>query len=295
MLSKSSHLSTNPAAVYLASLAPGSRRTMQQSLNAVALLLTDGKHDAMACQWHLLKYQHLAALRSLLAEKYAPATCNKMLAAIRRVLKECERLGLMAPDERARVTDIKRVKGNTELKGRALKPSEISTINTNCSTNSTRDIRDAAILATLRVGLRRQEIVNLQVDDFLIDGWLKVRGKGGKLRNVPFRTNDLPVVTRWIQLRGNAPGLLFYPISKSGTITRRQLTPDAIRHIVQSRGKKLEHFTPHDFRRTFASDLFDSGADTSTIQQLLGHSDPATTTKYDRRGGEAKKRAVDLL
>ena len=47
--------------------------------------------------------------------------------------------------------------------------------------------------------------------------------------------------------------------------------------------------------RTFCSDLLDAGVDIVTVQKLAGHSSPVTTAKYDRRGEETKRRAVQCL
>src|SRR5438477_12880557 len=81
----------HPAAVYLASLAPGSRRTMRQALDAVAGLLTSGQATAETLEWAALRYQHTQAVRAALAARYAPATANKTLAALRGVLREAWR------------------------------------------------------------------------------------------------------------------------------------------------------------------------------------------------------------
>ena len=40
---------------------------------------------------------------------------------------------------------------------------------------------------------------------------------------------------------------------------------------------------PHDFRRTFATRLFEAGLDVRTVQVLMGHESPETTVRYDKR------------
>ena len=67
--------------------------------------------------------------------------------------------------------------------------------------------------------------------------------------------------------------------------------------IVQKRATEagVESFSPHDFRRTFCSDLLNAGIDIVTVQKLVGHPFPVTTAKYGRCGEETLRRAVQKL
>ena len=56
----------HPAAVYLAKLSPGSRRTMRAALDTIAGILTDGRCNAETLAWAALRYQHTAAVRAVL-------------------------------------------------------------------------------------------------------------------------------------------------------------------------------------------------------------------------------------
>src|ERR1700737_1224635 len=92
-------LDRHPVAVYLARLAPSSRRTMLAGLNSIAGLLSDDRCDAWSLAWDKLRYRHTTAVRALLADgRYAPSTANRHLAALRGVLKECWRLGYVGAE-----------------------------------------------------------------------------------------------------------------------------------------------------------------------------------------------------
>jgi len=150
----------NPAAVYLARLAPGTRRSMKQALEVMAGVLSNGKADSRSFPWPKLQHQPTQAVRAWLAEKYAPATTNKFLAALRGVLKESFRLGLMSPDDYARAREVEGVKGTTLPAGREVTPGELVALFRVCAEDSTpAGARDAALLALLYGGgLRRSEV-----------------------------------------------------------------------------------------------------------------------------------------
>ena len=73
-------------------------------------------------------------------------TVNKMLVALRRVLKEAYRLDLMEFADYTKVTDLANVKASGELRGRALSAAEIDALIASCSPYTPLDLRDAAVI-----------------------------------------------------------------------------------------------------------------------------------------------------
>lgn len=301
-------LARHPARTYLDSLSPGSRPTMKQSLDAIAALLTGARGDADTLDWSRLRYKHTSALRTALKERYAPATANKMLCALRRVLKEALRLDAIDPVDYSKAVDLGQIKARRTLRGRALSSEEIGRLMATCDGSNPIDVRDGALIAILRgAGLRRAEVAALEVRDFdPKTGALVVRrGKGDKDRTVYLPDGATAFVEAWLVVRGRAPGPLLCPIRRGGRIevrcskgaAPRTMCADAVLKILRRRAQQagLELFSPHDLRRTFCSDLLDAGVDIVTVQKLAGHASPATTAKYDRRGEEAKRRAVQKL
>jgi integrase len=157
--------------------------------------------------------------------------------------------------------------------------------------------RDAALIAILRgAGLRRGEAVNLMLSDLHSDS-IKVRnGKGGKDRTVYLPDGVLLIIEDWLEIRGRVAGALLCHINKAGAVTLRQLTPQAVLFILEKRGNEagVTNFSAHDFRRTFISELLDS-TDIVTVQKLAGHASPELTSRYDRRGEESKRQAVQSI
>ncbi|MEO8393554.1 MAG: integrase, partial [Chloroflexota bacterium] len=159
-------LSQNPAAVYLARLTSAlSRRTMHAALDKIAAL--DGQ-DAFSLNWAALRYQHTTAIRARLAADYAPATANKLLSALRGVLKEAWRLGQMNAEDFQRAVDLENIKGQTLPAGRDLSFGEIKALAEVCMSDpSPSGVRDAALIGILATcGLRRAELASLKVENF---------------------------------------------------------------------------------------------------------------------------------
>ena len=293
-------LNQHPAAVYLASLSPGSRRTMQQALNAIATLLTNDECDAITLDWSKLRYHHTAAVRTALMDSRSPATASKMLCALRRTLLEAFKLDLIDASDYSKAVNLPAINASSEPIGRSLSADEITALLQTCREQSALDIRDAAIIAVLRgSGLRRAELVALKLKDYEVStGALFVRkGKRNKSRQVYLPDDAIAFIERWLLVRSTEPGALFCRIRKGGHLHLGHMHPDAIWRILQKRAQVagLKPFSPHDFRRTFCSDLLEAGIDIVTVQKLAGHSSPSITAKYDRRNEETKRRAVQSL
>jgi integrase len=280
----------DPVTVYLARLTSAeSRRAMATSLELLAEVLLEGRPAdraervrrrqagsplAIAVPWHELRYGHTQALRSWLAEHCSPAAANRHLAALRGVLREAWRLGLMNGEDLARAVDLASAPGTSLPVGRYVEDGEVRRLVAACLIDdSPGGRRDAAVLAALFAGgLRRAEVVALDVDD-ATTGRLTVTGKGRRQRRSALPAGGRRAMAAWLELRGTGEGSLFCPVDKAGRVTIRRLTTQAIYALVDRRARAagVGHLSPHDGRRTFASNLFDAGVDAVQVQGLMGH------------------------
>lgn len=291
---------TSPVVVYLAQLAPASARTMRSALRTIAALL--GYPDEIQCPWPQLRYQHTAAIRARLMEVYAPATVTKMLSALKRVLEESWRMGLIDAETYRRTVDVRGGKGSRERPGRAAGDTEVDILLDTCADDdSPAGARDEALLALLAFGgLRRAEAAALTLADLAPaegDGYaVRVRGKGNKERTVYAGDWVADVLRRWIAVRGDAAGPLFLAIRRGGHLTPRGMTGQAVRLILLRRveASGIAALRPHDLRRTFISNLLDE-TDAATAQQLAGHAKVETTISYDRRPERTRQTAAHHL
>lgn len=76
-----------------------------------------------------------------------------------------------------------------------------------------------------------------------------------------------------------------------------RLSDEAIYYIITKRTKQagVTYCSPHDFRRSFATELLRRDKDLLTVQRLLVHASPKTTERYDRRAHDEDRRATEVL
>jgi site-specific recombinase XerD len=142
-----------------------------------------------------------------------------------------------------------------------------------------RRCRDDAVLELLYgSGLRVSELCGLDVSCLaLAVGAATVWGKGSKERRVPLSEPAVRALRRWLEMRADVVAsdcgdALF------GNERGKRLAPRDVRRIVDRRSPTPTH--PHALRHSFATHLLDGGADLRAVQELLGHSDVATTQRY---------------
>jgi len=300
-LAQTGGLDQKPGLVYLSGLNTStSRRTMRAALDTIAALISDEQADLVTMPWHELRFLHAQAVRAVLLQGYSAASVNKHLSALRGVLKAAWQLGLMSAEDFHLAASVKGVRGSTLPAGRLLSQGEIAALLEDCQNDqSAGGVRDGAIIALLySCGLRRDEVVSLDVGDFDIEGGeLVIRGKGNKERLAHVVNGAKAALLDWLTIRGDDPGPMFHPVRKGGLIVDGRLSTQAIYHLCQKRGASagVAAYSPHDFRRSFVSDLLDRGADLSTVQRMAGHANIQTTARYDRRPESAKREAASLL
>jgi integrase/recombinase XerC len=131
---------------------------------------------------------------------------------------------------------------------------------------------------------RISEICNIKIQDVnLLQGMIKVRGKGNKERYIPLDPTTVSMLQEYIRERllmtSDITQNLFVNVNNK-PLQVRSVQRD-LQHLKSTLGfTKDKKFTPHIFRHTGATHLRQNGMDISELQDLLGHSSPNTTRIY---------------
>ena len=145
--------------------------------------------------------------------------------------------------------------------------------------------RDRAILELIYAcGLRVSELINCKLENLDIDdAFIRITGKGNKVRLVPIGRNALMSLCNYLKLTrpqlASKKSKSFIFLSVRGTA----LTRERVRQIIKQRAIEAginENVFPHILRHSFATHLLENGADLRIIQEMLGHADISTTQIY---------------
>jgi integrase len=267
-------------------LAPSSIAKYRQDFTAY-LAYADGPGTA-------LDAATFARWRAWLAQEtsYSPHTINRMLAAIKRLMKEAASQGYITYEQSAA---FERIEG---VKPRALRERLKQHSRTRISREDMRRLceapdrstlvgaRDAALLATLASsGIRESEAASLTT------GQIEQRGKGyilvvkGKTdtdpREAPLSMEAYDLILAWLRQRPILSPNVFTSFAGRGNrATDKAMSSVAVWQVVQkyARACGLEHIKPHDFRRFLGTQL--ARRDIRLAQKALGHKNINTTAKH---------------
>jgi integrase/recombinase XerC len=242
------------------------------------------------------------AIRGFLGAQHAQgasrATAARKLAAIRTFLAYLRREALVEADASAAVATPKR-----EIRIPAhLSEQEMLTLLESAAGETPLGRRDRAILELFYAsGLRLSELASLDLDDLnLSSRMVRVAGKGGKQRIVPFNTSTAAAIRAYLADRERLvrPAAGASPMNaasaKAGRRSRRdealfvnyrggRLSPRSVDRLVRryvTACSARSGISPHALRHSFATHLLQRGADLRAIQELLGHSRLSTTQRY---------------
>jgi integrase/recombinase XerC len=156
------------------------------------------------------------------------------------------------------------------------------------------ELRDRAVVELLYgSGLRVGELCGLRPRDVdLPRGQVLVWGKGSKQRQLPMSQASVEALRSWLEAGRRAMASGETP-ADALFLNRRghRLTPRDVRRILDRRAPSPTH--PHALRHTYATHLLDGGADLRAVQELLGHSDLATTQLYTHVSKERLRTVYD--
>jgi site-specific recombinase XerD len=227
----------------------------------------------------------LRLLRGWLAIQHesgaARATLARRGAAARAFTAFAHRQGWLAADPGPMLGTLKTHRTLPHV----LRQDEMSDVLDDTEENDPITLRDRALLELLyATGIRVSELCGLDLGS--IDHGrrtVRVLGKGDKERTVPVGIPALKAMTRWQEsgrpaLVTGASGAALFLGARGG-----RLDPRAARRIVHTRlrtGGASRDTGPHGIRHTAATHLLEGGADLRSVQEILGHSSPATTQIY---------------
>ena len=216
------------------------------------------------------------AARSTIARRSAAARTFLGWAARTGRIEHDPSLRLAAPKRAGHLPEVLRQSDATALMDVAAVASD---------DQDSMHLRDRAALELLYAsGIRVGELTALDIDDLDLDrGVVRVMGKGGKERTVPFGAPAREAVQAWLTLgrpqvaaEGSGPALL---LGRRG----RRADPRQIRaavHSLLAHVPNAPDLGPHGLRHSAATHLLEGGADLRLVQELLGHASLATTQIY---------------
>jgi site-specific recombinase XerD len=261
--------------------------TAENSKRNYALALDELSAFCLERQEPISRTLILSFRAAMLDRNLSASTINVKLSAVRKLVTEAKRAGIVSAEEAAQMTDVPNVRQQGTRLGNWLTKDQAKELLAVPDRSSMKGKRDYAILALL-VGcaLRRNELAMLQVETIqLREGrWVlaDLCGKGRRIRTVAVPMWVKQGINAWMTAAGIKEGRLLRRVTKAGKPKGAGLSDWAVWSVVEQAAKVIgiEGFGAHDLRRTCARLCRKAGGDLEQIKFLLGHSSIQTTERY---------------
>jgi integrase/recombinase XerC len=231
----------------------------------------------------------------LTTSQKAKRSVTRKLAAIRRYFAWHIRNGTLKTDP---TTGVRTPSGTGRLP-KVLTKEQLNALLScsNADVPEWKSSRDTALIEMLYgSGLRVSEVCSIDIDSINDrNNTVIVMGKGSKQRQVPVSEPSVLAVKHWLKFRNEVvSNAVVSNETRDSTALflnarGHRLAPRDVRRIIDQRALTPTH--PHALRHTYATHLLDNGADLRAVQELLGHSDVATTQRYTQVSKERLKSA----
>lgn len=239
---------------------------------------------------------HVTAYRRHLIERgFKEATINKKINSIYAYNVFLKEAGVMEEIVVVPRRDRVRVAAGSEREVEVFTGGEVERIISNINNQSARSRLIIHLL--LYTGIRVSELVSIKLADMdLLTGSVTVRGKGGKIREVPLKPEVTELIREYMKTERNKSRhnqSEYLLLSQRSGKCHRDAVNRMLRRLSSELGFKLY---PHKFRHTFCSRLVKKGAPLSTVAMLAGHANvQAIAHYYVNTSREDKRAAVSLL
>jgi len=259
----------------------------ENSKRNYALALDELRDFSQARQQPICRALLLDFRAALLARNLSASTVNVKLSAIRKLVDEAKRAGVLGAEEASRMTDVPNAPQRGARLGNWLTKEQARELLAVPDRSTLKGKRDYAILALLTgCALRRNELALLDVATIQQrEGrWVlaDLEGKGRRVRTVAIPIWVKHGIDAWRTAANIEEGRLLRAIRKSGKLEGETLSGWAVWAVVEQAAKQIgiERFGAHDLRRTCAKLCRKAGGDLEQIKFLLGHSSIQTTERY---------------
>lgn len=258
---------------------PHTRRNYAKALNELATLAHERRQP-------LSRALFLGYKAALIERGLSASTVNVRLSAVRKLIDEARRKGILGAQEAAELADVPNVRQSGTRLGNWLTREQSRELLTVPDRASLKGQRDFCLLALLLgCALRRAELAALKFENIQLreNRWViaDMHGKGGRVRTVAVPHWVKQAVDAWASAAGIDAGAVARTVTKAGRVGER-LSAWSIWSVVQTAAAAIgvARFGAHDLRRTCAKLCRKSGGDLEQIRYLLGHTSIATTERY---------------